>query len=202
MRERGLLFNRFAVSFILYPHERTLSQRKTPPLAGGVSDHLDDVTLVANRLLNSLRVSWFGRLTCRCVQLCPLRPSPALKTICYQARGRPKRNRIFWTQPGRPERIEPCYIERSNPRVDTSACGARTAPKDTREVFRTPVPGSPTAGGVLLFAGWLAACDAAIEGADPSPRDGLMVRPGSTCFTAATTPCSRPSRGRAGGPFA
>jgi hypothetical protein len=62
MRERGLLFNRLAVSFILYSHERTLSQRKTPPLAGGVSDHLDGVTLVDNRLLNPLDSLWFPDL--------------------------------------------------------------------------------------------------------------------------------------------
>ena len=94
-----------------------------------------------------------------------------MKRICYQARGTPKRNGISWTKPARPERIEPCCVERSNPRADTSACGARTADRAKRHMrcfasrprsvsqplagfdsrVRKPRPRFPTAGGVLLL---------------------------------------------------
>jgi hypothetical protein len=75
------------------------------------------------------------------------------------------------TKPARPERIEPCCVERSNSRADTLACAARTAgrAKKTTEVFaprlrsvsqplagfdarvRKPRPRFPIAGGVLLL---------------------------------------------------
>jgi hypothetical protein len=53
----------------------------------------------------------------------------------------------FFGQADRPERIEPCCVERSNPRAETSAC------QKTHEVFASPsAVRQSTAAGVLGFA--------------------------------------------------